>query len=245
MQNGFITLHRKIKDNPIWQNSKLVHLFIHLLLSANHEDKDFLFNGEVTKVKRGQLITGRYALAGETEINPRTIYDLLRTLERLGMITVKSNNKFSLITIVKYSDYQDKKTKSNNQPTTNQQPANTNNNDNNVNNDNKDTVATLWDKFQTNPLLPEIKQKYPDRDYKFYFQEMCDWWLANRKKLPKAISAYTQWLSRTKPDEAAKAERLRKLQNAETDQKLLEIASIPQNIGKLNELKARLKIKSI
>ena len=54
------------------------------------------------------------------------------------MITAKSNNKFTVITIEKYSDYQADKRKfeqqNNNKITTNEQQNNTNNNVKNVNN---------------------------------------------------------------------------------------------------------------
>lgn len=141
MDTGFITLHRKILDNPIWKNSQIVHLFLTLLLWANHEEKKTLFNGKVETIKRGQLITGRLALAKKTGISPNTIKDHLSILQNLGIITKKSTNKFTLITIVKYSEYQDKKekdtSKNTNQTPTRHQPDTTNNNvnnDNNVNN---------------------------------------------------------------------------------------------------------------
>lgn len=136
--NGFITLHRKLRDNPIYKNSQLLHLFIELLLMANHEQTRFLWNGQEMILERGQLITGRFALAEATGIKPGTIHSYIASLTAMGIINTKPSNKFTLITIVKYDDYQLNKvkpsTKSNNKPATNQQPASTYNN---VNNDNK------------------------------------------------------------------------------------------------------------
>ena len=134
---GFITLHRKITDNPIWSKPNVAHLFTTLLLLATHDQDTFLWNGQETTLERGQLITGRFALAKLTGINPNTIKDGLKILANLGIITIKPTNKFSLITIVKYSDYQDNKvrptTKSTSQtPTKHQQDTTLNN----VNNDN-------------------------------------------------------------------------------------------------------------
>lgn len=249
MDTGFITLHRKVTENPIWKNSQLVHLFITLLLLANHEEKKFLFNGKLESVKRGQLITGRHTLAEQTLIPAGSIPRYLGILEKLGIVNIKANNKFSLITIEKYNDYQNKdgvaNIKANNKRTASEQPVNTNNNDNNVNNDNKDTaVLKLWKNFEANPLMEEVKKKYPDRDYKFHFLEMTDWYLTKKKKLPQNISALTNWLKNTKPDEAMQAERLRKEHNIEIAAKQKEMASIPQNLNKLNEIKARLQIKT-
>lgn len=159
---GFITLHRKITENPIWKNPNAGHLFVTLLLLANHEQTRFLWNGQEMVLERGQLLTGRFALSELTGIAPGTIYDNLRLLEKLGMISVKSNNKFSIITIVKYSDYQDKKERPNNKPTTNQQQTNnqpthttiitTNNNDNNT----PTNVGAKADK--RHPVIQELWQ---------------------------------------------------------------------------------------
>lgn len=242
--NGFITLHRKVMDNPIWQNPNLAHVFTTLLLLATHERDRFLWNGKEEKLERGQLITGRKSLARLTGIPEGSLPRLLTTLETLGILNIKSNTKFSVITLLNYSKYQSKKvvpnSELNNRRTTDEQQTNTLNNDNNVNNDNK--IQALWLKFETNPLMQTIKQKFPDRDYKFYFDEMCDWWLANKRKLPKAISAFTKWLSNTKPDEAARAERLRALDRAEADRKQKELDATPRvSPERMAEIRAKIK----
>lgn len=149
MNNGFILIWRKFKETSFYKNSYTVHLALHLLMEANHEDKKFIFNNEEILVKRGQCIVGRKILSQETGMPEGTVYDKLKILEKVGFCNIKSNNKFSIITICKYSDYQDKKEHkqqqkqqpANNQPTTKQQPANTNNNDNNDNNDNNTIVS--------------------------------------------------------------------------------------------------------
>lgn len=135
MENGFITIHRKLLENPIAKHPQLLSLFIHLLLMASHKETLFLWNKKEEQLRRGQLITGRYSLAEQTGLNPNTIKDYLRILKNLKIITIKSTNKFSVITIVKYSDYQDRKekntTKSTNQTPARHQPDTTFNNVNN------------------------------------------------------------------------------------------------------------------
>ena len=140
MVNGFITIHRKMLKWRWYQKSEMVHLFIHLLLSANHEKGEW--QGYI--LERGQLITGRLSLSENTGISQQTVRTCLTRLKSTNEITIKSTNKFSIITIVNYNQYQDKKEKStnkstskltNNQPTTNQQLT-TNNNVNNDNNEN-------------------------------------------------------------------------------------------------------------
>lgn len=124
MDKGFITLDRKIMEHPLWQNSNTASLFINLLFLANWKDSRFLYNGEEITIKRGQLIAGRHKLSRTTGIPEGTLYDNIKTLTKLGVIQTKSNNRFTLITIVKYSEYQLTPGYANNKATTKQQPAN-------------------------------------------------------------------------------------------------------------------------
>ena len=138
MDNGFFTVHRKIFEHPIWKKPLIAHLAIHLIGKANHETKRFIFNGHEQEVKRGQLLTGRFALATETGQKPSSIRNSLKILKNIGFLDIKSTNQFSLITLVKYSQYQDKSKKLDsdldNHRTARGQPQDTNNNVNNVNN---------------------------------------------------------------------------------------------------------------
>lgn len=133
MLNGFITLHRKVLDNPIWKNPNLSHLLITLILLANHEEKKILFNGQNITIKRGEVVTGRNQLSDKTGINPNSLKDYLKILKNLEIITIKSTNKFSIVSLVKYNQYQltalpQITSKTTNQTPTRHQPDTTNNN---------------------------------------------------------------------------------------------------------------------
>ena len=80
----------------------MVHLFIHLLLSANHEDGRW----QGVEVKRGQLITGRKALSEATGISEKAIRTTLNKLALTREIRRETASKFSIITICKYNEYQ-------------------------------------------------------------------------------------------------------------------------------------------
>jgi len=141
MNNGFITLHRKITEWEWYQDPNTFRLFIHLLLKANHAEMKW--QGQV--INRGQLITGRIKLSEELKISERSIRTSLDKLKKTKIITIKPTNRFSFITIINYSSYQDidSKTtskKSNKRPATDQLPTTNNNvnHDNNVNNKNID-----------------------------------------------------------------------------------------------------------
>jgi hypothetical protein len=108
-EEGWIKLHRKIIDNPIFKESRTLHLFIYLLLKANHQQNRFLFNQKEIIIERGQVVTGIPRISRDTGLTYREIRTRLALLENLGILTRKTTNKFSIITICNYSYYQDTK----------------------------------------------------------------------------------------------------------------------------------------
>ncbi|MGG5835460.1 DNA replication protein [Huaxiibacter chinensis] len=103
---GFALLHRKIMDVPFYKDAEAAHLWVHLLLRANHEQT--LISTDVGDVicERGEFITGRNTLAMETGLTADRVKSLLRKFQNLGMITTKSNNRFTVLKVVKYDEYQ-------------------------------------------------------------------------------------------------------------------------------------------
>ena len=109
MNNGFVVLWRKFKDTSFYKDSYAVHLALHLIMRANHEDRKIVFNKEELTIHRGQTVAGRFTLADETGMHPSMIMRRLALLSNVGFLDIKSNNRFSLITIRNYKAYQDKK----------------------------------------------------------------------------------------------------------------------------------------
>lgn len=190
---GFIVLHRKILDWEWFNDSNMVHVFLFLLLSANHKDKKW----RGIDVKRGQLITGRLKIKAKTGISEQSIRTALTNLQETGELTIKVTNKYSLVTIVKYDEYQNKvKKQPAKQPTINQQTnqqLTTTNNDNNFNNENNKTKEITAEKKNvslSNNLIKEKKYPIPTNiEIKEYFklkgytdtsaQNFYDYWTAS------------------------------------------------------------------
>lgn len=206
--SGFITLHRKIKDSVIWTDSQAVHLWIHILLKANHSDNEFIQNGKLISVKRGQFVTGRLRLSEETGINGSKIQRLLKLFEELKMIEQQTNSKSRLISITNYDYYQSGEHQENSKRTANEHQMNTNNNDNNDNN----TLSSSEDDSYVKPKVeripyqqivdlyhekcPElmkvsklnetrkrqIKARWLDKDFKSNSLEFWDWFFTTVNK---------------------------------------------------------------
>lgn len=119
-----------------YKKPKTAHLFIHLLLKANHSEK--IWQGEV--VKKGQLVTGRKALSVQTGLSEQEIRTGLTHLESTSEITIRATKKYSVITITKWDDYQHEQPAT--QPTTNQVPTT---NKNEKNEKNKEIIDCVID----------------------------------------------------------------------------------------------------
>ena len=121
---GWIKIFRKFSDWEWFNISEMVHLFIYLLINANHQDGEW--RGII--VKKGQILTGLNSINKATKISYQTIRTCLKRLEKTHEINIQVTNKYSIITICKYDDYQNDKTTTNKQPnkqlTNNQQSTN-------------------------------------------------------------------------------------------------------------------------
>ena len=135
MQLGWVLIHRRIKEKGWYKNSKYVHLWLHILLSANHEPHEFMWNKEIIIIKDGQLLTGRKELSADIGISETSIERILRTFENEHQIEQQKTTKFRIITVLNWKEYQKPNNKTDNRRTTNgQQTDNRRTQTNNVKN---------------------------------------------------------------------------------------------------------------
>jgi len=113
------------------------------------------------ELREGQFVTGRFAGAGELNMNPSTFYKYLKVLEGLGMIGLKSNNKMTIVTIVNWNKYQFEEEEiyqqNNIKITTKEQQNNTNKNDKNVKNDKKDIYIEVFEFWNSKGIIRHKK----------------------------------------------------------------------------------------
>lgn len=173
MHNGYIALHRKLLNNPIFDNPHLLKMWMWCLLKATHKEHEQLIGLEMVKLKKGQFITGRFAGSKELNVNESTWYKHLKLLEKLSMITLNSNNKYTLVSVTNWGVYQVDRKESNNKITTKEQQNNTNNN---VNNDNNKECA-FNDEF-----IKQILAAYRGRKSKS----------TRDKKVPQLLKQYSK-----------------------------------------------------
>jgi len=137
MDEGFIKLHRKLLDSPIFAHQTGLKIWIWCMVKANHKCKSFPIRigagNSIVSIGVGQFLFGRLKAEEELGIDGSTIYRWIKKLETMEMISVKSNSHYSIVTICNWVDYQsvdvDKRTTTE-QPlsshcTTTEQPLNT------------------------------------------------------------------------------------------------------------------------
>ena len=106
---GWIKIHRQIQNCLIWDDKpfNMASAWIDLLLLANHEDKETIFDKKPILVKRGQRITSVRELSARWGWGKDKTLRFLRLLEREKMIVKDSDSRRTLLTIVNYGVYQD------------------------------------------------------------------------------------------------------------------------------------------
>jgi DNA-binding transcriptional regulator GbsR (MarR family) len=106
--SGWIKLHRKIMDNPIYKRSTLYHLFNHCLLSSNHKPQKLLYAGRVIQLDPGQFSTTTDEISKKTGIAKTTVYDGLKRLSNLNIISQKPERRKTIISVINWHSYQHK-----------------------------------------------------------------------------------------------------------------------------------------
>ena len=179
MAYGWISIHRKIQDNIIWNDKPFNRgaAWIDLLLLANHEDRQVLFNGNAIQVKRGEKITSLRQLSERWGWSITKVKKFLNLLSDEKMISYKSDSKKTVYSIVNYEVYQDNEnTKSNTEITLKENRNKTeinqkeikkkqtimNNNINNLNNVNNNNGVDQSDLNLDDPKLAELIKLYQD-----------------------------------------------------------------------------------
>lgn len=99
---GYVKLYRKFLEWQWYSEPTTKAVFIHCLLKANYEN--CIWNG--TAINRGSFITTNERLSTELWLSVSKVRQAIRNLVKTGEITISATNKFTLITITKWNEYQ-------------------------------------------------------------------------------------------------------------------------------------------
>ena len=107
MHRGYVTVHRKILDNPIvFKDADHIAVWLYLMLNATHKNYQALFGGRSITLLPGQLITGRLSIAKKLKVNESKVKRILNLFKSEQLIDQQVTNQNSLITLVSWGKYQ-------------------------------------------------------------------------------------------------------------------------------------------
>jgi hypothetical protein len=106
LTHGFVKLHRKILNSPVFQNANLYKVFSWCLLKASYKPYEALVGLRTIKLLPGQFIYGRKVAAQELDMPESSVRNYIDSLRKRKILDIKTDNKFSLITIVNWDLYQ-------------------------------------------------------------------------------------------------------------------------------------------
>ena len=100
--NGFVKLHRKLLQWGWYKDHVVKDLFLHLLLTANFEDTEW----QGITLHPGDLVTSYKSLSDDLGFSEQQIRTALKKLKTTQEITCKSTNKYTVVTVVNWGNYQ-------------------------------------------------------------------------------------------------------------------------------------------
>lgn len=123
---GFVKIDRELRNWCWYTKPNMLNVWIEILLSAAYVDT--YYDGRL--IKKGQAIIGRKKMAEKLCLTEQQVRTCINRLKSTNEITIENTNKYSVITIVKWADYQESNILSNqqnnqafNQQVTNEQPT--------------------------------------------------------------------------------------------------------------------------
>jgi len=107
---GWIKLHRKIQDNPLWTCEPFTRgqAWVDLLLLANHEYGFFFKRGVKIEVSRGQVGVSEVGLSDRWKWSRSKVRKFLNDLKKEQQIEIVKSNVSQIVTLINYAEYQQK-----------------------------------------------------------------------------------------------------------------------------------------
>ena len=110
---SFIKLDRKIQYWGWYGDPSVLAVWIHILIDANF--KENVWQGMT--IKPGELVTSVSRMSLETGLSVQQVRTALKKLESTNEIRCKTTNKYTLIHVCKWSQYQTNNEQSTSEPT--------------------------------------------------------------------------------------------------------------------------------
>lgn len=185
---GFVKLSDDLPKWAWYRNNNALSLYIRLLLAAEWEPRDY----QNVHLERGQLVTTVAEIATNNKLSIQQTKNILAALKSTNKITIKSTNKFSIITLIDY-DLDLQINKQNNKQTTNKITENQQ-----TNNKQTNQPTLLNTEYRITENRNNARAREGEGLKNSLEEAFARFWSAYPKKTAKQ-SAYKAWI-KLKPD---------------------------------------------
>lgn len=107
MQNiGFVKLHRKIRDNPIFWKPNYLAVFMYILLEMEFQPCKKAFRGDLIDLQAGEGLIFQKEIADKFGISLGTISNIIKKLISETIIETYTSNKYTIVRLINWQAYQ-------------------------------------------------------------------------------------------------------------------------------------------
>ncbi|GEM_PF-6010950 len=106
--DGWVKIHRKLRDNPIYTKPVGLMIWLECLLATTHETIKIDYAGEERDLNPGEFVFGRIAWSKRLKVSQTTVYKWIQKLIERGMIReqVGEQGKPTIFKVEKWEEYQ-------------------------------------------------------------------------------------------------------------------------------------------
>ena len=193
--SGWITIHRKLRNHWIWNDSEYLKAWIDLLMMANHEARKWNTKTKIIIIKRGEIITSIRKLSERWSWSVGKVRRFLSLLQSDNMVTQIPAHSWTHLSICNYDTYQDSRHSDGhkNETETEQKRYTTKQLEQLEQLKREPKKAQLT---RIKDSFVKLKEKFPDADVESEFDKFIDWMNSKGRTYKDYAAAFRNWLRR-------------------------------------------------
>jgi hypothetical protein len=206
--SGFIKLHRRVRNNWIWETPDYFKAWIDILLEVNYKSKSVRIGNKILICERGQSVNSLDTWAKKWGWHKSKVRRFFNLLEQDAMIVTKSETQTTRITVCNYGIYNDPWNADETQMKRKRNAAETQltptKEGNKARKKEKEDIGTQKNKVRAEQikeiftLLDELQFKYPLVNVTDEFDQWQNYVYAHNKLYKRYLSAFKYWLGNAK-----------------------------------------------
>lgn len=213
-KKGWVRLHRKIEENPLYflEPFTKCQAWIDLFLNANHTKKTISIRGNIIKIERGQIAWSETTMASRWMWSRKKVRNFLKWLKSEQQIEQQVLHRITTITtILNYEDHQKDTTECTTEELQKNNRGYTTKKEKNVKNEKKKKSERKTSKafgeeavvFLIDEEYKKLATKFGGRNVDRFINNMQNWKLqstANMNKYTNDYRALLNWIARASDD---------------------------------------------